>query len=400
MNLEGQMKTITVALISSLSFLTACNSTQTNLVPPPLSLTQANEFIVSEVESQEQIFALTPQIKEQLNTAFPKEARTLLNAKKLLYFLLKNGDSSLSYQSGATLTAGQSYANLNANCLSLSILAYSLAEHLGLEGQFQQVHIPEYWALNNGFNLLTGHINLKVKESNKASVNHKVIYPQERAIIIDFDPNSRQEAFRTTNINKARITAMFYNNKGVSAMLKNDYDLAYSYYLAAINADYKYSGAWGNLGVLFRLNNDFQRAETAYQYAITLNSDNNTALGNLARLYNLTDRVQQGREILAMLDKKRQANPYYHISLGNDAYTTKRYRDAIKHYRKARELDPKLHDTDFGLARTYYQLGDLKLAKKYLTMANDKADFEEDKKRYESKLRALRSHTAKLSYHD
>ena len=138
----------------------------------------------------------------------------------------------------------------------------------------------------------------------------------------------------------------------------------------------------------------------AYQYAITLNSDNNTALGNLARLYNLTDRVQQGREILAMLDKKRQANPYYHISLGNDAYTTKRYRDAIKHYRKARELDPKLHDTDFGLARTYYQLGDLKLAKKYLTMANDKADFEEDKKRYESKLRALRSHTAKLSYHD
>ena len=385
-----------IVLASSFCLLTACSSTENNTAPPPLALTQSNTFTQTSVETQQEIFALNEHVKEQLDSTFPKDSRSLQSTKRLLKFLLQNGDASLSYQSGATLTANQAYSNLNANCLSLSILAYSLAEYLGLEGQFQKVHIPEYWALDNGFNLLTGHINLKVSEAQKLVVNRKVIYPEERSLVIDFDPNSRQEAFKTSNINKARITAMFYNNKGAAAMLKHDYDTAFSYYKAAVNIDSNYSGAWGNLGVLFRLTDDYPRAETAYQYAISLDPDNNTALGNLARLYNLTNREEQGQAILAKLDNKRQANPYYHISLGNDAYTTARYQDAIKHYKKARDLNPTLHDTDFGLARTYYQLGDLKLAKKYLTMANNKADFDHDKQRYESKLQALRSHTAKL----
>ncbi|WP_209326570.1 tetratricopeptide repeat protein [Pseudoalteromonas sp. PA2MD11] len=390
------MKLPSIVFASSFCLLTACSSTENNTAPPPLALVKSNTFTQTSVETQQEIFALSKHVKQQLDSTFPKDGRSLQSTKGLLRFLLQNGDASLSYQSGATLTANQAYENLNANCLSLSILAYSLADYLGLEGQFQKVHIPEYWALDNGFNLLTGHINLKVSESTKQVLNRKVIYPQERSLVIDFDPNSRQEAFKTSNINKARITAMFYNNKGAAAMLKHDYDTAFSYYKAAVDIDSNYSGAWGNLGVLFRLTSDYQSAETAYQYAISLDPDNNTALGNLARLYNLTDRKEQGQAILAMLDKKRQANPYYHISLGNDAYTTSRYQDAIKHYKKARDLNSTLHDTDFGLARTYYQLGDLKLAKKYLTMANNKADFDHDKQRYESKLQALRSHTAKL----
>ena len=390
------MKLPSIVFASSFCLLTACSSTENTTAPPPLALVQSNTFTQTSVETQQEIFALSKHVKQQLDSTFPKDGRSLQSTKGLLRFLLQNGDASLSYQSGATLTANQAYENLNANCLSLSILAYSLADYLGLEGQFQKVHIPEYWALDNGFNLLTGHINLKVSESTKQVLNRKVIYPQERSLVIDFDPNSRQEAFKTSNINKARITAMFYNNKGAAAMLKHDYDTAFSYYKAAVDIDSNYSGAWGNLGVLFRLTSDYQSAETAYQYAISLDPDNNTALGNLARLYNLTDRKEQGQAILAMLDKKRRANPYYHISLGNDAYTTSRYQDAIKHYKKARDLNSTLHDTDFGLARTYYQLGDLKLAKKYLTMANNKADFDHDKQRYESKLQALRSHTAKL----
>ena len=110
--------------------------------------------------------------------SFPEGQRSIRSAKRLMQFLLDNGDESLSYQSGATLTAAQAYNDLNANCLSLSILAYSLAEHLGLYGQFQKAH-PEYWALNNGFNLLTGHINLRVKERGKQLTNLRVIYPQE-----------------------------------------------------------------------------------------------------------------------------------------------------------------------------------------------------------------------------
>ncbi len=97
-----------------------------------------------------------------------------------------------------------------------------------------------------------------------------------------------------------------------------------------------------------------------------------------------------------MLDKKRQANPYYHISLGHTAYQNKAYQDAIKHYSKAKRLDNLIHDSYFGLARTYFKLGDLKHANKQLLLANKHADFAHDKKRYQLKLTALSNMTAKV----
>ncbi|WP_404340629.1 tetratricopeptide repeat protein [Pseudoalteromonas mariniglutinosa] len=385
-------------VISLCYFLIACSTIEKLTFNAPMQLIEQHNYDTIYVEQPKDIFALDEHVKTQIDNAFPTDQRDLAATRQLLNFLLANGDASLSYQSDATLTANQTYYDLNANCLSLSILAYSLAEYLGLTGQFQRVHIPEYWALNNGFNLLTGHINLRVKASTQQKVSQQIIYNRENSLVIDFDPNSRQQQFDTSFISKARVTAMFYNNKGAAAMLQDDYDSAFNYFKAAITSDRYYSGAWGNLGVLFRLDEQFQHAETAYHFAITVDENNHTALGNLALLYNLTDRAEQAKAILAMLDRKRQDNPYYHISLGNDAYSTMHYQDALKHYKKAKKLDPVLHDADFGLARTYYQLGDLKLAHRYLIRAHSKADFEHDKQRYQQKLqlfRNTRDHVAK-----
>lgn len=378
-------------------FLSGCNSTSQNSFSPPPDFTLNHGFTALPVETPAEIFVLNDDIKQQLDNAFPPTKRNLQSTRKLLRFLLDNGDASLSYQSGATLIASQAYRDLNANCLSLSILAYSMAEYLGMHTQFQQVHIPEYWALNKGYNLLTGHINLRISQPKNTGSNIKHVYNSLDSIVIDFDPNSRGEKFQISQITKPRITAMFYNNKGVIAMLNKRYDLAYSYFDAATDIDNQYSGAWGNLAVLFRITDQFKNAERAYNYALVTNKDNHTALGNLALLYKLTDRNDQATEILTLLDKKRQSNPYYHVSLGNTAYKNKAYRDAIKHFHKAKRLDKKLHDSYFGLARTYYQLGDFKHAYKQLRLANKHADFEHDKKRYQSKLKALSNMTAKTN---
>ncbi len=376
-------------------FLTACQSTTIQHEPAPPEITKNQPFVILPVEAETEIFALDDEIKQQLITAFPSNNRNLQSARTLLQFLLDNGDASLSYQAGATLVASQAYRDLNANCLSLSILAYSMAEFLGMDSQFQQVHIPEYWATNRGYNLLTGHINLRVSSPRKNASNIHYVYKTDNSLVVDFDPNSRGEHFKTSPISKARITAMFYNNKGVTAMLRNQKNSAYSYFLAAIDVDPLYSGAWGNLAVFLRLNKQYRNAELAYNHALAIDKDNNTALGNLALLYQLTGRDAQANEILTQLHNKRQSNPYYHISLGNTAYQTNAYQDAIKHFNKAKRLDSSLHNSYFGLARTYYQLGDLKQANKHLRLANKYAYFIHDKKRYKSKLTALSTMTAK-----
>lgn len=379
--------------------LTACQSIPNDAPSPPNEIFKNQTFTLSDVETPDEIFRLSDDMMQQLDIQFPPHKRNLQSTRKLLTFLLDNGDDSLSYQSGATLIAEHTFRDLNANCLSLSILAFSMAEYLGMYGQFQQVHIPEYWSLNKGYNLLTGHINLAVSQPRNKEASIHYVYNLANSLIIDFDPNSRGEKFKTTPITKARITAMFYNNKGAAAMLNQRYDIAYSYYIAAIKADTQHSGSWGNLAVLFRLNKQYDNAEIAYNYAFSLDSNNNTALGNLALLYQITGRQAEAQTILSRLNIKRQSNPYYHVSLGNTAYHIKNYQDAIKHFLSAKRLDNKIHDSYFGLARTYYQLGDFKQAYKQLGLARKYADFDHDKQRYQGKLRALNNMTAKVNNH-
>ncbi len=262
-----------------MSFITACQSTPNLVLGAPPNISQNQPFTLLPVETEAEIFELNDDIKQQLTTTFPAKKRNLRSTRKLLQFLLDNGDASLSYQSGATLIANQAYNDLNANCLSLSILAYSMADFLGMHSQFQQVHIPEYWALNKGYNLLTGHINLRVSPPRNSGSNISYVYTTESSLIIDFDPNSRSEKFKTSAISKARITAMFYNNKGVTAILKKQHNTAYSYFLAATKADPLYSGAWGNLAVFLRIHNQLNNAELAYNHALAIDENNNTALG-------------------------------------------------------------------------------------------------------------------------
>ena len=108
-------------------FFLGCQSVQT---PPPAidyQLLNSNQFELKPIESQENIFALDDDIKVKLDQYIKGNSSTIRQAKQLLNFLMHNGDNSLAYQSGANLVASEAFYNLNANCLSLSILSFSLA---------------------------------------------------------------------------------------------------------------------------------------------------------------------------------------------------------------------------------------------------------------------------------
>ena len=46
------------------------------------------------------------------------------------------------YRNSANTTANTTFNNRAANCLSLSIMTYALAEHVGLNATFYEVEIP------------------------------------------------------------------------------------------------------------------------------------------------------------------------------------------------------------------------------------------------------------------
>ncbi|MCG7533711.1 tetratricopeptide repeat protein [Pseudoalteromonas sp. OOF1S-7] len=380
-------------LAISTLLLSGCESTK---VEPEVNMLLLDNVPFSQhaVETQNEIFALDANIRATLDRYLDRNNGSNIKvAEQLLQFLVENGDSSLSYMRGANLSAAEAFYDLNANCLSLSILAYSLSDYLGFKGQFQRVHIPEYWAQTKGYSLLTGHVNLVVTQTNsgarKNSDNREVLYTRPARVVIDFDPNSRQQKFTTSKISKERITAMFYSNKGAMHMINKEMDMAYSYFRAAIDIDPLYSAAWGNLAVLYRINNHTEQAESLYQQALLINDENKTALGNLALLYELTDRPEKAKAIRTQLHTLRKDNPYYQIALGDEAFANENYDKALKHYRTANKLSASIHEGYFGLAKVYYVQGDLELSKTFLNRALNHASFTHDKKRYRNKLEWL-----------
>lgn len=357
--------------------------------PPSNELRISPQLTLGAVESTEQIFALNEHAKAQLDAAFAQRKDDLDATQALIMILLNSGSKSLRYNSSATLTAMQTYEQLNANCLSLSILAYSMANHLGLKAQFQRVHIPEYWDLEQDYNLLTGHVNLRLEMPVAQKVGRVNAFALREFSIVDFAPDLGAQGFDTTVISPRRIAAMFYNNKGAQALLDKDYEKAHSYLIAATSVDPFYSGGWGNLGILHRQLEDFERAEHAYQYALSLDNHNYTALGNLAILYRLTERDELAVKIDQQLRAIRADNPFYHIALGNEELIKKQYQKALAHYRQARNLNNQLHQVYFAMARTYYLLDDFDNAQANLIKAHKLADYDYDKKRYQGKLSAL-----------
>ncbi|OUL59451.1 tetratricopeptide repeat protein [Pseudoalteromonas ulvae] len=374
----------------SVIYLAGCQSTSPSAPLTPPDILNNVSFEHQPVESVEEIFSLSPEIINQFHQSIHHTPDAKIITRELLTFIFESSTNKLNYVSGSTLTANQTFSQQNANCLSLSILAHALAEELGLDSRFQRVYIPEYWALDQGFNMLTGHVNLKInRQAFESQDGVTRFYNYADSLTVDFDPNSREQGFPTQFIDKSVIAAMFYNNKGAQALVNQQYDRAFSYFKAGIDIAPHYSGSWGNVGILFKLNNQYSAAEQAYQFAIKLDEDNNTAKGNLAILLSLTGREEQAKVIQDELELKRQSNPYYHIAKGNEAYIHNEYQMAMRHYRKALTLDKKSHESYFGLARSYYQLGDTKLAERYLKQAHKSARFSFDIERYQSKLSHL-----------
>ncbi|ATC93995.1 tetratricopeptide repeat protein [Pseudoalteromonas tunicata] len=385
------MKYHLIISLLTVLLLSGCQTTSTPSIPQhPFELVNQPSFKVLTVESQAEIFRLDNTIITKLNKSISHSNDAKLITKELLQFIFNSAENQINYRSGSTLTANQTFSQQNANCLSLSILSYALASELQLRSAFQRVHIPEYWSLEQGVNMLTGHVNLKIDFESFDRLNGvNRYYNYADSVTIDFDPNTRQQPFKTEFISKEVITAMFYNNKGAMAMINQQYDLAFSYFKAAIELIPSYSGSWGNLGILLKINQLTHDAELAYLHAIKLDDNNNTAKGNLAILYNQTGREMLARSIEQQLLEKRKENPFYHLAIGNEAFLHREYRQAINHYRNALNLDKNNHESYFGLAKSYFELGDKKLATRYLKKAHKNAQFSADLERYQNKLSHL-----------
>ena len=384
------MNRFLLLLILFLTGLTGCAST-----PPDVLVDHTNpirddlfpRYTLFMPESGSEIFALSAQAIAFARGSQSPHYSDRENINALVSHIFDHSELGLLYRNNANTKASETFNNRAANCLSLSIMTYAMAKAAGLSPQFYQVEIPEYWTRRDGYNLLNGHINMRISPArNMADLRFSEAYMD-----VDFDPQAIRNLFKREPVTRKQVVAMFYNNKGADALIANSYSKAYAYFRAAVQADPTLSQAWLNLGVLYRKNEAFEAAEASYRQALKLNNDNLTAWENLAILYQYTGRKHESSEILTRIERKRQDNPFYHFILGEEAMDSGDARMALSHYRRAYKLDRQQHEVLFGLGKAYYELGDISQAERFLTRASEQVNKTQDKYRYLSKLSTLQS---------
>jgi len=313
-----------------------------------------------QIETPEEIFAINDEMRRVVKKITGQEESYSTKARNIIKHIFNEDNVGLAYRSNANVVAIDAYQNKSANCLSLTIMAYSLAEEAGLDAVFRNVMVPEYWVRNGEYNMLTGHVNLLLKKSKK---DPKHIVWGTDSVEVDFDPFVNKKDFPTRNISKSTVTAMFYNNKGAMAIVEQDYAKAYRYLKAAALIAPDYHATWANLGVLYRLNDQFDYAERSYKHGIFLDGNNLNTLTNLSILLSKQNKYDESRAIDAAIIKRRIKNPYYHALLADEALYEGNAESAIRHYKRGIKVDKNVHELYFGLAKAYATLGKVQLAK-------------------------------------
>lgn len=373
--------------------LTACQQ-YTNQAVPPQALLNDELFrpITQPLESPEQVFALPEHTKAEIRQLSRSANSARVKTDLLLNYLFSKKGTNLLYQNDATLTATETLAARQANCLSLTILAYSLAQEMDLNVEFRDIKIPEYWTQNNGQSLLNGHVNLTVlggkSINNNGSINYSVF-----SYVIDFGIQSNKSHFPSVALKKSQVIAMFYNNKAAEAMVYRNEDLAYAYLKAALSFDPEAAENWNNLAVLYRQKQQFELAESAYVLAGELAPDQLNSRANLALLYEAAGQYDKADKLRRVVAAKRVQNPFYHIMLGDESLVAGQAQQAIQHYRKSLNLDKKSSEALFGMAKAHLMLGQNDKAQMYLRSAKRAAPSQDERARYDNKLELLTSAT-------
>jgi Tfp pilus assembly protein PilF len=365
--------------------LSACNSTYTAVESKPVLLDTAfPNFQTHTLETESQIFSVDSNMIRFIEKSVAGQATEKGKLTQLAHAIFDRTKLSLTYSAGANTTAMETFYGGTANCLSLTILTFSMTQHLGLNSEFQEIGIPEYWTRRGGSTFINRHINLKVNPRTE-----RRLLSLRAPIIVDFDPQQGTHKFKATEITKSQMVSHFYVNKSADFMIASEPSKAYAYLRAAIQQDPENAGAWLNLGVLFSQHDLYTQAQKYYEMAISLRPDFTTVYENMALLYARQGNQEKANSLLAKLHKKRVKNPYYHMVLGDIAIESRAYLQAVEHYKDALALNNRPHEFHFSMAKAYYSLGDIENAHRYLENAKRRANDSEVSEQYTSKISIL-----------
>jgi Flp pilus assembly protein TadD len=346
-------------------WLGGCASTPVASLPPgTLWQDAAFDYQSARVtETRETLFALDPELAKTLRDGDTLNAPTHRRLERLLARLYRREGILLSYSSGHTTGAMETWNNKRGDCLSLSILAYAAATTLLLDAHMQEVPVPLVVDRRGGLDYISSHVNVFVTTDSEIALHGQVYGAQ--GFVIDFEPQpgSRRAGQWLT---EDAILARYYSNRGTEYLAAQDRARAYAYYRAAIVAAPDFAPAYANLAHLYAAQGLLVPAEQLLLHAIALGGPSYAPLRSLQRLLAAQGRDVEARHYADLLSRRQDEDPYYWFGLGIAALGEGHNGAAIRALERAASLASGFEEIHYNLGLAYWRNGQREAAGKQL----------------------------------
>lgn len=291
----------------------------------------------------------------------------------------EEGGLGITYDNTYTRTVSEVWKDRKANCLSLTALYVSACEAAGMQMKFAEAINTNRWRRVGSVIRFERHLVGLIQ------------LPPSEDLVADFLPQLRKKMgiYRVNIIGAERVRALFYANRAVELMEKEQSDEALLMANLAVKTDPQLSVGWNILGVVQKTRGMSQEAEAMFLKALRCDPQDSVAIGNMEGLLRDMGRLEDAQRYRVLGYRVRQKDPFFHGFLCEEALREGNAEEAQKRVRTALKLLP--HEPEFHLlqARIHILQGRVDEAVKDLEEAQRWA-VPEERERYDGKLAAIR----------
>lgn len=281
-------------------------------------------------------------------------------ALRSLLEALRNAEPPFRYESGFTGTAVETFHSREYNCLSFSILFYSLARSRSLPAYFLDVDRQEEYSRAGDLVVLTRHVTAGYG-----------VQPNRKVLEFDVGPQVNYDL--AAPIGPLEALALYYSNRGTEEMRAGELRRAVELLELAVRLAPENPQSWVNLGVARRQVDELDAAEAAYLHAIELEERYTSAYYNLLVLRRAQGDPKAMDEVFELLQQRDLSNAFAYLTIADMLHEAGRLSEAGDYYRKAHKLRRDDPEIQAALGLWYLRMGKTSRAESLLRRSAEEA---------------------------
>lgn len=337
--------------------------------------------------SADEVLALSPPMRQYLAEQIMPRLRRQTGRDALLEALYTRSELQLRYDADTTRTAAEAFDARAGNCLSLVLMTAAFAEEMGLPYRFQTVQVGENWGREGNLVMFMGHVNIAL---GRQPGSLRLADLLEDNLVVDFLPTADLRHQFTMPIDRARVQALYMNNRSAEALAQGQIDNAYWWARGAVAHDPRLGIALNTLGVIYLRHGRLAEADAALRRAMAVEPDSRHAMSNLVQVLERSGQTEEAQAVSQRLRRLQAATAYGQFELGQAAMRQGLHGEARAHFERALRMDRDQHEFHFALAQALVAQGDYEAGARELAAAQEHTGNQLLKQAYAGKLQRLR----------